>query len=133
MITLKQLVAEQSYTGKTDIQIIKEYFIQNNMEEEAIDIISEISKVKISKLKNKHQMSEIWVNALPSKYLYENYDLDIADRLHSLELNYIVNGGYLSKSYLKWAKENIPNITMPEVYFQPLIEYLSDNKIDFLQ
>ena len=133
MITLKQLVAEQPYTEKTDIQIIKEYFIQNNMEEEAIDIISEISKVKISKLKNKHQMSEIWVNALPSKYLYENYDLDIADRLHSLELNYIVNGGYLSKSYLKWAKENIPNITMPKVYFQPLIEYLTDNKIDFLQ
>ena len=29
----------------------------------------------------KNQLADTWVCMLPSKYLYENYDLDTADRL----------------------------------------------------
>ena len=71
-------------------------------------------------------MVKEWVSYLPSKYLYENYELDIADRLHTLELDYLANGGELSEDRLKWAKENLPNIetiydeeVQNEVYIEP--------------
>jgi len=131
MVTLKQLVYEQKLNGMSDIQIIKEFFDLNNLEEEGMDLIHELTRTKIEKMKQKHRMSEEWACILPSKYLYETYDLDIADKLHTLELNYLVNGGELSKNHLEWAIENIPNIEEPKAYFQPLVEWLKDKGIRF--
>lgn len=131
MITLEQLVKNQKYTGESDIRIIKSFFELNNMEEEGIDLITELSKTKVEKLKQKERMVKEWVSYLPSKYLYENYELDIADRLHTLELDYLANGGELSEDRLKWAKENLPNIERPQYYFNPLIEWLDDRDVRF--
>lgn len=131
MKTLKQLVDEQKWNDMTDIQVIKTFFELNDMEEEGMDLISELSKIKIEKLKRKERIIKDWLSYLPSKYLYENYDLDIADALHNLELDYLSNGCELSKNRLEWAIENIPNIVRPEVYFNPLVKWLSDNGIYF--
>ena len=115
----------------SDIQVIKTFFDLNDMEEEGVDLITELSKIKVKKLKRKERMVREWTSYLPSKYLYENYELDIADRLHTLELDYLSNGGELSKNRLEWAKENIPNIERPKVYFNPLVEWLDDKGIRF--
>ena len=131
MITLEQLVKEQKWNGMSDIQVIKTFFDMNNMEEEGIDLITELSKTKVDKLKRKERMVKEWTSYLPSKYLYENYDLDIADKLHTLELDYLSNGGELSKGRLEWARENLPNIELPKCYFNPLIEWLDDKGIRF--
>ena len=131
MITLKELVQEQTWNDMTDIQIIKAYFELNDLESSGIDIISELTKAKINKIKNKYETAETWVCMLPSKYLYENYSLDIADRLHRLELDYLMNGGELSDKQLRWAKENVPSIKMPECYFQPLITWLKGKGVKF--
>ena len=131
MVTLEQLVKEQKWNDMTDIQIIKTFFDKNNMEEEGMDLITELSKIKVEKLKHKERMVKEWTSYLPSKYLYENYDLDIADRLHALELDYLSHGGELSKNRLEWAKENIPNIERPKVYFNPLVEWLDGKGIRF--
>ena len=116
----------------TDIQVIKTFFDLNNMEEEGIEMITELSKTKVEKLKHKHNVVETWACMLPSKYLYEHYDLDIADKLHNLELNYLVNGGELSGGFLEWAKENVPNIVRPQSYFNPLVDWLKDKGIEFM-
>ena len=134
MITLKQLLKEQEILGKdglTDIQIIKSFLTINDLEEEGIDLIHELTKSKIEKMKKRQHIIEEWVCILPSKYLYENYDLDIANALHRLELNYLINGGELDKRFLDWAKENIPKIVQPEVYFFPLVDWLADKGIKF--
>lgn len=131
MITLKQLVEEQKYTEMSDIAVIKTFFIMNDMEEDGMDLIHELTKSKVEKLKREQDIVKTWASALPSKYLYQNYDLDIADKLHNLELYYISYGCELSEKYLEWAKENIPNIKMPQVYFRPLIEYLDNKDIRF--
>lgn len=131
MVTLKQLVDEQKWNDMTDIQIIKTFFDLNDMEEDGIDLVSELSKTKIEKLKRKERIIKDWVSYLPSKYLYETYDLDIADALHNLELDYLSNGCELSKNRLEWARENIPNIVRPEVYFNPLVKWLDDKGIRF--
>ena len=131
MVTLEELIKEQKWNGMSDIQVIKTFFDLNNMEEEGIEMITELSKTKVEKLKHKHNVAETWVCMLPSKYLYEHYDLDIADKLHNLELNYLVNDGELSGGFLEWARENVPNIVKPQAYFIPLIGYLEEKGIRF--
>lgn len=131
MVTLKQLVDEQRWNNMTDIQIIKTFFELNDMEEEGMDLINELLKIKIEKLKRKERIIKDWLSYLPSKYLYENYDLDIADMLHILELDYLSNECELSKNRLEWARENIPNIIRPKVYFNPLVKWLDDKGIRF--
>ena len=131
MVTLEQLVKEQKWNGMSDIQIIKTFFELNDMEEEGMDMIHKLSKTKINKLKCERKVVREWTSYLPSKYLYENYDLDIADMLHTLELDYVSNGCNLSQKRMEWARENIPNIKMPKVYFRPLIDWMEDKGIVF--
>lgn len=131
MITLEQLVKEQKYNEMSDIGVIRTFFDLNDMEEEAMDLITELSKIKVGKLKRKERMVKEWTSYLPSKYLYENYSLDIADNLHTLELDYLSYGGELSKKRMEWARENIPNIERPQCYFNPLVEWLDDKGIRF--
>lgn len=131
MITLEQLVEDQRWNNMTDIQIIKTFFTKNDMEEEGMELIHDLTISKINKLKHERHIVREWFNILPSKYLYENYDLDIADMLHSLELDYLAYGCKLSKASLKWAKENVPSIKMPKIYFRPLLEYLEEQGILF--
>lgn len=131
MVTLKELVDNQKWNDATDIQIIKSFFTLNDMEEDAIDLISELTKSKINKMKSRYLMAETWICILPSKYLYKTYDIDTADHLHMLELNFLMSGGKLSDSHLKWAKENIPKIKMPQVYFRPLIDWMEEKEIKF--
>ena len=131
MVTLAQLVEDQKWNGMSDTQVIIAFFDKNDVEEEGIQLITELSKIKVEKLKRKERMVKEWTSYLPSKYLYEKYSLDIADKLHTLELDYLSNGGELSKSRLEWARENIPNIELPKCYFNPLIEWLDDKGVRF--
>ena len=131
MATLEQLVQKQKLFDMTDIQVIKMFFSINDLEEEGVELITELSKAKIEKLKHRKQMVEDWTSYLPSKYLYENYDLEMADKLHALELDFISHGCELSESRLAWARENVPNIIRPQAYFNPLIDYLEEKGIRF--
>ena len=60
MITLKELVEEQCWNDTSDIEVIKRFFILNDMEEQAIDLISALSKSKVRKLKRKNYMAVEW-------------------------------------------------------------------------
>ena len=131
MATLEQLVQKQKLFDMTDIQVIKMFFSINDLEEEGVELITELSKAKIEKLKHRKQMVEDWTSYLPSKYLYENYDLETADKLHALELDFISHGCELSELRLEWARENVPNIITPQAYFNPLIDYLEEKGIKF--
>ena len=131
MTTLKELVENQKLTNDDDIQIIKTFFILNNMEEEGIDLIYQLTKARIQKIKNKQVISEEWITRLPSEYLYKNYNLEVADKLYKLELDYLTHGGELTNAWLEWAKENVPNIIRPECYFNPLVEWLAERGIKF--
>lgn len=105
MKALKELIEEQKWNGMSDLQVIISFLDINNMEEEAMDLINELAKTKIEKLKYKERIVKEWTSWLPSKFLYENYDLDTADMLHTLELDYLSNGCELSSSRLKWAEK----------------------------
>lgn len=131
MLTLKELVNRQEETDLSDVQIIEAFFTINGMEEDAIDLLGSLVKDKLRKMKDQQFLLETCTTSLPSKYLYQNYDLDTANMLHEMELDYLVNNGKLSSSYLEWAKANVPHIDKPYCYFQPLITWLEDQGIKF--
>ena len=131
MVTLKELVENQKYTEESDMELIRKFFIANNLEEEGMDLIYQLSASKINKLKLYKKNVQDWISYLPSRYLYENYDLETADKLHELELDFLSYGSELSNRRLEWARENAPKIKMPKVYFRPLLDYLSEKEIRF--
>lgn len=61
MITLKDLVTEQQISDRTDIEVIQNFFRLNDMEEDGIDLISEFTKSKITKLKMKTYLAKEWI------------------------------------------------------------------------
>ena len=130
-VTIKELVNEQKFNDMTDIQLIERFFILNNLELEGIDLINQLTKSKVEKMRHTQAIMKSWASYIPSKYLYETYDLDTADKLHMLELDYLSNDLELSKPRLEWAEKNIPNIKMPKIYFRPLIEWLDEKNIRF--
>lgn len=132
MVTLKELVSLTPLTGASDMEIIKSFFVQNDLEEEGMDLIHELTKSKIEKLNRNLRRAQSEIPTLPSKYLYLNYDLETANWLHKLELNYLVNGGDgLNKQFLEWAEENVPNIEQPKIYYFPLVDWLEEKGIKF--
>jgi hypothetical protein len=130
MKQLKEYIEFQKFTDISDMEIITKYFIDNDMEEEAMELSHNLAKAKIEKMKHRQHIIKEWTYYLPSEYLYKKYSLDIATKLHRIELDYIVNGE-VTDTRLKWAKENIPNIKLPEVYFNPCVEWLAEKGIKF--
>ena len=66
MIELRQLVEEQKWNGMTDVGVIKTFFALNDMEEEGMDLIYELTKSKVGKLKREQGIVKTWASALPS-------------------------------------------------------------------
>ena len=134
MKTLKELVQYQDITGISDIEVIIMYFKENDIEEQGMILSYELAKDKIDKMKKYQHFVREWNVSPFSKELYKKYDLDTADNLLSLKLDFIANNQKLSDTWFKWAKENIPNIEnpIPQIpYFIPLIEWLEKQGIKF--
>lgn len=129
MVTLKELVKDQDYTGGSDLGLIRSWFIMNGKESAGIEMITDLASAAIEKKDSDLRRVE-WASMLPSKYLYETYSLDIADQLHSIELDYIVHGKVGEKK-MRWAEENLPKIKEPQCYFRPCIEWLAENGVKF--
>ena len=132
MKELKDFLDFQKFSGASDKEIIVAYFVENDMEEEAMEICHRLAKTKIEKMKAKERIVKEWSYTIPSDYLYENYPVKIATMLHRIELDFIVNGE-VTGGRLKWAKENVPNIQKPYVYFFPCMEWLEKNGIKFME
>lgn len=130
MKKLSEYIAMQKFTNMSDMEVILAYFVDNDMEEEAMELAHDLAKAKIKKMKNRAYVIETWAYNIPSDYLYKKYSLKIATMLHRIELDYIVNGE-VTGSRLEWAKENFPNIKTPDIYFFPCVEWLEKNGIKF--
>ena len=130
MKELKTYIELQKLTGMSDMEIITSYFVDNDMEEEAMSLTYNLAKAKLEKMNDRHKRIKNWAYYIPSDYLYKKYSLEIATRLHRIELDYIINGE-VTDSRLEWAKENVPNIEKPAVYFMPCMDWLEERGIKF--
>ena len=130
MKTLKEYTDMQKLTGATDMEIITAYFIDNDMEEDAMEITYKLANAKIKKMQTRKHIIDEWAYTIPSDYLYEKYPVKTATMLHRIELDYIINGK-VTGSRFDWAKKNFRNIEEPSVYFQPCVRWLREYGIEF--
>lgn len=130
MKTLKDYIDYQPFTGMSDIEIITSYFIDNDIEEEAMELSHHLAKAKIEKMRHRQDIIKTWTYTIPSEYLYQKYAPKVATMLHRIELDYIVNGEVTGQR-LEWAKENFPIMKMPDVYFMPCVDWLEEQGVKF--
>ncbi len=128
-MTLKELLIQ--YGNTTDpvkeADIIKRWFVENDFEDVGLSMIPSLSAHKIKKLQDKLSFAQSW---LPSKIdvnCNEEFDNDklTADMLNN-NITYCMLSMPLPDDIVEWAKENIPNINVPRVFFMPTVKYLKD-------
>lgn len=128
-MTLKELLLK--YGDTTDpvkeADIIEEWFVGNDFEDLGLSMISRLSIKKIQKLQDKLSFAQSWI---PVK-IDVSYNKEFANDKQTADmLNQIITYSMLSMplpdDILKWAKENIPNINVPKLFFVPTIKYLKE-------
>lgn len=121
----------RQYGNTTDpvkeADIIKRWFVENDFEDVGLSMIPSLSAHKIKKLQDKLSFAQSWI---PCK-IDMNCNKEFAnDKLTADMLNYIITYCMLSMSLpddvLDWAKENIPNINVPRMFFMPTVKYLKE-------
>lgn len=130
MKLLKQFILEQKLTGESDLDIIKRWFTENDMEQEGLKIIADLSYSKSNKIQQTLEYARLWVPyacAEPKQPRYAKkrhyYDRKIETKLIQISQYYMLKMP-LSEVLLDWAKENIPKIERPFMYFQPTVDWL---------
>lgn len=135
--TLSYLVERNKLTKLSDLELIKEWFIENNLEEEGIKLLADLSYSKINKLETSlnsirnYDLSLIDVSK-NLKNEPEKYSKEVADNLTMLERAGLLNLNLRQYSFLyNWAKENIHKINVPKVYYVPTLHYLASYDLYF--
>lgn len=130
--SLKELVELSRYYKTSDIEIIKSWFIENNLEEEGIKLISDLSYSKVRKLELSLSAIRSWDLLLPEIKSDECYDEETASNLNTIERMGLLNLDLTSYGNLyNWVKEHIPNINCPKTYYIPTLHYLAKYDIFF--
>lgn len=136
MTTLKELVSTQKYTGLSDVDIIKIWFIDNDKESEGINLMAELSKSKFDKVDRQLKNAQTWIPIVPDVYESNKSMKNKVSKEEGKYLNKITQsfllGLDLNDDLLNWAKNNISNINTPTVIFVPMVKWLKDKyKIEF--
>lgn len=128
-MTLKELLIQYGYTTDPvkEVDIIERWFVENDFEDLGLSMIARLSAKKIKKLQDKLSFAQSW---LPSKIdvnCNEEFanDKSTADMLNKI-ITYCMLSMPLPDSVLDWAKANIPNINVPQLFFMPTVKYLKE-------
>ncbi len=128
-MTLKELLLK--YGNTTDpvkeADIIEEWFVENDFEDLGLSMISRLSIKKIQKLQDKLSFAQSWIPVKIDVSYNKEFanDKQTADMLNQI-ITYCMLSMPLPDDILKWAKENIPNINVPKLFFVPTIKYLKE-------
>lgn len=132
MKSLKELVYMQALTGESDLDIIQRWFIENDMEQEGLKIIAELSYSKSNKIQQTLDYARMWLPyacAMPKQPRYAKkrhyYDKKTETNLINITQYHLLKMS-LPEFLLDWAKENIPQMERPFAYFQPTIDWLKE-------
>ena len=134
MKSLKELVAYQNLSGKQDIEIIFDWFAENNMEIEGISLMEKLATNKANRLAN--EIDRIKSNMsmyAGTDILFREYKSEIASKLNHIIVLYIL-GLDIEQYYpqhIKWLKETIPTLKCPSIFWRDFYEWLKSKGIYF--
>ena len=134
MKSLKELVAYQDLSGKQDIEIIFDWFAENDMEIEGISLMEKLAKNKANRLSN--EIDRIKGNMsmyAGTDILFREYKPEIASKLNHIIVLYIL-GLDIEQYYpqhIKWLKETIPTLKCPSAFWRDFYKWLKSKGIYF--
>ena len=115
MIKLRELL-DKYESVYNDKEIIVEYFVQNNMEYEGIN--------KAQKVQDELDYIKSWMpNKVDMTKVYSCKE--VGENLNQI-ITYQICGFELPNDLLEWAKENIPNMELPQLMFRDTIKWLKE-------
>lgn len=133
---LSEYVALQDVTGASDFQIIKMFIEENDLESEAIKLISDLSENKLNKKKRIINNFSLWAPyVIGLKQNNPSIELsdEVALNLERIILLSLAEVDLSDKSILEWAKENVPKMKIPYFFFRPAEDYLKKYGIEFMK
>ena len=131
MISLEEALKIYKSFGASDMDIIKQYFTQNDLECEAIALIGELVKTKVEKDEFQiRNMSYAVAMPTPISYLTSEYAGCEADLLNRITLSAQILGRIPAK-LLKEASKIVPKLMKPDCFYQDAITMLGINGINF--
>lgn len=125
MTSLKQLIEENKLFHYEDIEIIKKWFVENNFEDLGLQMIPELAAIKAGKIQKQLDYARSWIPTKVDMTAIEGIEHNVAVRLNKI-VTYCMLSMDLPQAILDWAKENIPKMDLPKVFFMPTISYLKD-------
>ena len=129
--SLKELLVIQDFGEVDDIEIIEKWFVANDMEQEGIELISRLSKIKAEKVQRQLDFARSWglsVGDMRDVIKDKEVAIKLNDLIRCATLNYPLKS---CKYLYEWAKENCPKIKIPKIFFMPTIKYLLQWRIRF--
>ena len=123
MITLRELL--DKYEGfYSDKEIIVEYFVQNNMEYEGMNLLISLAKNKTQKVQNELDYIKSWIPVKIDMTKVHGYK-EVGEKLNQI-ITCQICGFELPNDLLEWAKENIPNMKLPQLMFMDTVKWLKE-------
>lgn len=128
MKTLKQLMAE--YPILTDIEIIKQYFIDNNMETQAIDLMRELSVERLRKVEHENAVIKGNVLMFIPTHQTTTWSKQLQSAVERATL-YTMIHEELPESLLQYLAQEIPKYELPKLFYLDLYTKLKEKGIYF--
>ena len=126
MENLKDLV--RKYEGfLDDAHIIEHWFTDNGLEDVGLSMIPGLAKSKSDKIQKQLDYARTWIPAMVDmRNLPEfKHNQATAEILNSIQ-KYCMLSLDLPQSLVDWAKENIPKMKTPMLFFMPTVDYLKE-------
>lgn len=132
MRPLKEYIKLQSLSGKSDLEIIQDFLVDNNLESVALTIIPTLAQKQLDKVQGRLNYAQSHIPlmfTMPLKGLDKDtkYNLVMIEQCCALSID-------LEKAYpsiFEWAKKTIPTLELPECFFMPTLNYLAKWEIYF--
>lgn len=126
MKTLKELIEWQRFTNQDDLEIIKIWFIENNMESEGLSIIAELAEAKAKKLQSTLDNARAWLPILPdleksNQGLLTKEQADIFQKIITI---FLLGMDLKESGLYSWAEKEIPKMKCPTIIFAPCVNWL---------
>lgn len=132
MKSLKELVAMQQLTQQDDLQIIKQWFIENNREQDGLTLIPLLAKSQTDKVQRKYDYALSWTPNLIDMHTQVK-DKALADKLNTLQTLCTLSADLTKyQEIYDWAKANIPTMEIPHIFFLPTVKWLQKYGIEFI-
>lgn len=123
MIKLRELL--DKYEGVySDKELIVEYFTQNNIEYEGMNLLITLATNKASKVQKELDYIKSWIpNKVDMTKLYNCKE--VGENLNRI-ITCQICGIDLPIDLLRWAYENIPKMELPTLMFRDTIKWLKE-------